>query len=123
MANKHVNKIVYGGNTLIDLTADTVTASDVLASKTFHDKSGASVIGTCTYDADTSDASAKAGEIIAGQIAYVKGAKVTGTMASNGAVNGSIDGLTTTSYSISAGYTSGGSVSLTDDIKTALEAI
>mgnify|MGYP003301394644 CR=1 FL=1 len=44
-------------------------------------------------------------------------------MANNGAISGSIDGLTTTSYTVPAGYTSGGSVSLTDDIETALAAI
>ena len=44
-------------------------------------------------------------------------------MANNGAVSGTIDGLTTTSYSVPAGYTSGGSVSLTSDIEEALAAI
>lgn len=48
---------------------------------------------------------------------------LTGTMANNGAISGSIDGLTSTSYSIAAGYTSGGTVSLTNDIETALAAI
>jgi hypothetical protein len=44
-------------------------------------------------------------------------------MTNNGAISGSINGLTTTSYSIPAGYTSGGSVSLTSDIEDALSAI
>ena len=44
-------------------------------------------------------------------------------MKNNGAVNGTIDGLTTTSYAVPAGYTSGGSVSLTGDIEEALAAI
>ena len=35
------NKVVYGNQTLIDLTNDTVTPSDVLSGATFHDKSGA----------------------------------------------------------------------------------
>ena len=51
------------------------------------------------------------------------GAVVTGTMANNGAVSKTMDGLTTTSVTIEAGYTSGGTVSLTDDIETALAAI
>lgn len=48
---------------------------------------------------------------------------ITGTMTNNGAISGSIDGLTTTSYSVPAGYTTGGTVSLTNDIETALAAI
>mgnify|MGYP007004243863 FL=1 len=48
---------------------------------------------------------------------------LTGTMANNGSVTTTIDGLTTTSVSIPAGYTTGGTVSLTDDIYTALAAI
>ena len=51
--NANVNKVIYGGKTLIDLTADTVTADKVLEGITYHDKSGASGTGTCTYDSDT----------------------------------------------------------------------
>lgn len=49
--------------------------------------------------------------------------KLTGTMANNGSATTTIDGLTTTSVTIPAGYTSGGTVSLTDDIYDALAAI
>lgn len=41
-----VNKVEYGGSTLIDLTSDTVTADKVLTGYTAHDKSGASIVGT-----------------------------------------------------------------------------
>ena len=44
-------------------------------------------------------------------------------MPNNGAVGGNIDGLTSTSLTIPAGYTTGGTVSLTDDIEAALAAI
>lgn len=40
------NKIVYGGNTLIDLTGDNVTASDVLSGKTFHGRDGEETVGS-----------------------------------------------------------------------------
>ena len=52
------------------------------------------------------------------------GAKVEGTMPDKGAVSATIDGLTTTSYTIPAGKHNGsGKVSLTNDIEDALAAI
>lgn len=71
----------------------------------------------------TDDATAAATDILAGKTAYVDGSKVVGSMTNNGAVNGSIDGLSTTSYVVPQGYTTGGTVTLTDDIEQALAAI
>lgn len=62
MPNEYKNKIIYGDQVLIDLTADDVTASDVLSGKKFHLPSGAPGTGSCTYDANTSDATAVAAE-------------------------------------------------------------
>ena len=44
-------------------------------------------------------------------------------MPDNGSATATMDGLTTTSVTIPAGYTSGGTVSLTADIEEALAAI
>lgn len=43
-----VNKVVYGNNTIIDLTGDTATAADVAQGKTFHLASGVQAVGTAS---------------------------------------------------------------------------
>lgn len=91
MANEYVSKVVLSnGTTLIDLTGDTATAATVLSGSTFHDKSGAPVTGTCTYDSDTSNDTAAVSEILSGKTAHARGALLTGTMTNNGAQTGSI---------------------------------
>lgn len=74
---------------------------------------------------DVSPVTATAADVLDG-VYYVDktGAKVEGTMVDRGAVTATIDGLTTTSYTIPAGKHSGsGKVSLTSDIENALAAI
>lgn len=117
-------KVIYGDEVLIDITQDTVDAASLLQGKTAHGANGDPVTGTCTYDADTSDATAAAAEILKDKTAYKAGAKLVGTMPNNGAVSGSVDGITKTSAAIPAGYTSGGTVTF-DDTKIAemLDAI
>lgn len=46
MANPYVNKVEFGGQTLIDLTQDTVTANDVAEGVYFHLPSGQRTVGT-----------------------------------------------------------------------------
>lgn len=73
---------------------------------------------------DVSGVTAAAGDVVEGKkIVAADGSVVEGTMADNGTLTGTIDGLTTTSYTIPAGKTSGGTVSLTNAIETALAAI
>lgn len=88
--NQYANKIIYSGQTLIDLTVDDVAATDVLSGKKFHLPSGAPETGTCPFDADTSDATAVAAEILSGKTAYKAGNKLTGTMPNRGAQESAI---------------------------------
>lgn len=99
------------------------TAQDVTPTK-------GKVLGKVTVGAipakykDVSGVTAGAGDVLDGKfIVDATGAKIEGTMANNGAIAKTIDGLTQTSVSIPAGYTSGGTVSLTDAIETALAAV
>lgn len=110
MAN-YINKLVVGNETKFDLTADTVTTDKLLKGATAHDKSGAPITGTCTYDADTQDATAAVAEILEGKTAYARGTKLTGTMPNKGAVSGTI--ATKDAYTIPMGFHDGsGTVSL-----------
>src|SRR5574344_879758 len=107
MANSYNNKVVLAsGEVLIDLTGDTVDAAHVLDGFTFHDKSGAPVTGTCTYDSDTSDDTAAVGEILSGKTAHARGALLTGTMPNNGAQTGNIS-TKTQEVIIAQGYHDG----------------
>lgn len=73
---------------------------------------------------DVTPVTAAAADVIAGKkIVDASGEVVEGTMPNNGEIEATIDGLTTTTYAIEAGYTSGGTVSLTSDIEDALAAI
>lgn len=112
MSNQYVNKVIYGGNTLIDLTADDVTRATVLNGMKFHLPSGEATTGTCTYDANTQDANAVAAEILNTKTAYVKGSKVIGNMPNRGAVTGTISTVAG-EYTVQQGYHDGsGKVSI-----------
>ena len=107
MPNTYNSKVVLSnGTVLMDLTADTVTASDLLEGVTAHGKDGAPITGTCTYDADTSEDTAAVGEILAGKTAHARGTLLTGTMTNVGAVSGTIS-TKTGQYTVPQGYHDG----------------
>lgn len=95
MANQYVNKVIIGSEVKLDLTQDDITPDKLAAGIKAHDKSGAPIVGTNTFDADTSDANAVAAEILKDKTAYVNGVKVTGTMPNNGAKTLSITNKST----------------------------
>ena len=109
MPNQYVNKVVNGesGDVIIDLTGDTlINASQLQSGIVAHARSGATITGTNTADADTSDANATASQILSGATAYVQGSKVTGTMTNNGAVSGTIS-TKAQQYTVPTGYHDG----------------
>ena len=119
MPDKTYNKIIYGGTTLIDLTADTVEAAKLLSTYTAHDKSGALITGSCTFDSDTSADTAAVAEILSGKTAHARGAQLTGTMPNRGGVTGTISTVDG-EYTIQQGYHDGSgkvSISSTEQAK------
>jgi hypothetical protein len=101
-----ISKVIYGGETLIDLTADSVKADKLLKGITAHGADGEKITGTCDFDANTQDATATEAEILATKTAYNKGVKVTGTMKNNGAVAGKIS-TKAGKYTVPQGYHDG----------------
>ena len=84
MADKYINKVIIGNDVKLDLTADDITADKLAKGIKAHDKSGAPIVGTSTFDSDTSGDTAVAAEILLGKTAHAKGAKLVGTMPNQG---------------------------------------
>lgn len=126
MPNTYNSKVVLAsGEVLIDLTADTIDAAHLLSGITAHDKSGAPITGSCTYDSDTSDDTAAAGEILATKTAHARGVQLTGTMPNRGAVTGTIS-TKAQEYTIPQGYHDGSgkvSIASTEQAKIIAENI
>lgn len=85
-----ISKVVFGSETLIDLTADTVTADKLAQGITAHGKDGKPITGTNTFDVNSTDATAAVAEILLGKTAYARGQKLTGTMPNNEAFTSDI---------------------------------
>lgn len=119
----------HSGTGKVSVVLETKSATPAEAVQDITPTKG-KVLGKVTVGAipdkykDVSGVTAGAADVLDGKfIVLADGSKVEGTMANNGAISKTIDGLTQTSATIPAGYTSGGTVSLTDAIETALAAI
>ena len=121
-SNQYVNKVIFGGDVIMDISSDTVAANKLLYGITAHDKTGAPITGECTYDSDTTDADATTDEILSGKYAYVNKAKLTGTMTNQGEKHYTLSARDT-EVSIPQGYHDGsGGIGLGSADKAALIA-
>lgn len=122
----------HSGTGKVQITLETKTATPTTAAQNITPTNG-KVLSKVTVNAipakygDTTGDTATAAYVLAGYKAHTisngSATQITGTMPNNGAISATIDGLTTTSYTVAAGYTTGGTVSLTSDIEEALAAI
>ena len=123
----------HNGSGTVSLVTEEKSATPTTSSQNITPTAG-KVLSKVTVAAipakygDTTGDDAVAANLLAGKYAHtiVNGTatQIEGTMTNNGAIAATIDGLTTTSYTVPAGYHSGsGTVSLTNDIELALEAI
>lgn len=124
----------HNGSGAVSITTEEKSTTTTTSAQTISPTAG-KVLSKVTVAAipgkfgDTSDATGEASHVLAGKIVYGynsstgKATKLEGTMANNGSVTATMDGMTTTSITIPVGYTTGGTISLTEDIETALAAI
>lgn len=120
---------IHNGKGAVSIVLENKTATPAKAAQDITPTAG-KVLGRVSVAAipakyqDVSGVTAGAEDVVEGKkIVAADGSVVEGAMADNGTLTGTIDGLTTTSYTIPAGKTSGGTVSLTNAIEAALAAI
>lgn len=124
-----VPKGYHSGTGTVSITTEEKTATPTKTDQSITPTSG-KVLSKVTVNAipaayqDVTAVTAVAADVLDGKkIVDASGTVLTGSMPNNGSATQTIDGLTSTSVTIPAGYTSGGTVSLTSDIEDALAAI
>lgn len=121
-----VTGVAGGGNYSLQQKEVTPTKSQqsLTPDEGYYGLSGVIVKAIPDAYQDTSSVTAAAADVLANKIIVNSdGELITGTMPNNGAINAEIDGLTTMSYQVEAGYTPGGTVMLDGSIEEALAAI
>lgn len=124
-----IPKGYHSGTGTVKLTVETKTVTPTKSAQEITPTSG-KVLSKVTVAAipaayqDVTAVTAGAADVLDGKkIVDASGNVVEGSMPDNGDVSATIDGLTAVSVTIPAGKTTGGTVSLTDDIEKALAAI
>ena len=121
-----VSGVAGGGNYKLQSKTATPTKSqqNITPDEGYYGLSDVTVAAIPETYQDVSSVTATAADVLANKIIVnAEGEMITGTMPNNGAINAEIDGLTTTSYQVAAGYTTGGTVTLDGSIEAALAAI
>lgn len=114
-----IPKGYHSGTGTVSITLESKTITPTKAQQKVTPTDG-KVLGSVTVEPipenfiDTSDATATADKVLKDETFYAGGVKGTGTMANNGATSGTLDGIHTTSVTVPAGYTSGGTVTFDD---------
>ncbi len=121
-----VSGVAGGGN--YSLQSKTVTPTkaqqNITPDNGYYGLSDVTVDAIPTNYQDVSSVNAAAPDVLTGKVLVTSDGTVTaGSMANNGEIAATMDGMNTTTVAIPAGYTSGGSVSLTSEIEEALAAI
>lgn len=119
----------HDGQGCVAITVEEKSATPTKSAQTITPTAG-KVLSKVTVAAipaayqDVTGVTAEAAHVLDGKY-YVtaEGVKTEGTMANNGDVTASMDGLTKTSVTIPAGFTTGGTITLTNDIETMLSEI
>ena len=119
----------HNGSGTVSVAVEAKTATPTKSAQDITPTSG-KVLSKVTVAAipaayqDVTGVTATAANVLDGKyFVTADGTKTEGTMVNNGTISKTIDGLSAISTTIPAGYTSGGTVSLTNDIETALAAI
>lgn len=121
-----VSGVAGGGN--YNLQSKTVTPTksqqNITPDSGYFGLSDVTVNAIPTNYQDVGATTATAPDVLSGKVFTTKdGVVTTGTMANNGTISETIDGLTATSITLAKGYIAGGTVSLTNDIENALKEI
>lgn len=121
-----VSGVAGGGN--YNLQSKTVTPTksqqNITPDSGYFGLSDVTVNAIPTNYQDVGATTATAPDVLSGKVFTTKdGVVTTGTMANNGTISETIDGLTVTSVTLAKGYIAGGTVSLTNDIENALKEI
>lgn len=119
----------HGGTGTVKIVLETKTVTPTKSAQDITPTTG-KVLSKVTVGAipdayqDVTGVTATAAHVLDGDyFVDATGEKIEGSMPNNADTSATIDGLTATSVAIPAGYTSGGTVSLTTDVEEALAAI